>query len=417
MKGHEAHYRNEEADEQLTTLEGGSMSAFTFLCVVLTLIGLGLVMMYSASYNEALSMGLPHHYFFVRQAMFILLGLACAVVIRFIPIKVIKASAIPLLLVCLALMLLTLFTSYGQVRYGARRWLSIPPLPSFQPSELVKLAVILFLANWFGSAKHEEKAVRRYALPACVVLLFAALILLQRDYSTTIVFLVVSISMFFIAGMSIGWLLLSVAFLAVPAAIALLSQPYRVKRMAAYLFSGMDTDGINWQVSNARAAIAEGGWLGKGLGNGVYKLGRIPEVQNDFIFASIAEETGIAGISLLLLLFFLFGLLGYRTYLRMLDKDKALAYTACGISTMIVVQAMVNICVVTGVLPPTGIPLPFFSQGGTNLFVVICECALLYKIMLMASGRLGGGSRKGQPEPLKPLADFEFPSDGLHHER
>lgn len=373
---------------------GGGMSAFTFLCVVVTLTGVGLVMMYSASYNEALSHGLPHHYYFLRQAMFIGLALACSVIIRFMPMKWIRKSSPLLLGICLLLMLMTLYTPFGQTRMGARRWLSIGPLPSFQPSELVKISLILFLASWFSSEKHEQAKLKRFAVPALLVLLFAALILLQRDYSTTIVYLCVCLALFIVGGVSFGWMALFVAFLAVPAVLALFLAPYRVKRLAAFFFSDMDTAGINWQVTNARRAIAAGGWTGVGLGNGTYKLGSIPEVQSDFIFASIAEETGFFGILLIFILFFLFALLGYRTWLRMMDRDRFLAYTAFGITTMIIGQALVNVAVVTGLLPPTGIPLPFFSQGGTNLFVVLCECALLYRIMLIAGGRL---------EPDKPV--------------
>jgi len=409
---------------------GGGMSAFTFLCVVVALTGVGLVMMYSASYDEALSHGLPHHYYFLRQAMFIVLAAICSVIIRFMPMKWIRKCSPLLLAVCLLLMLMTLYTPFGQTRMGARRWLSIGPLPSFQPSELVKLSLILFLASWFSSEKHEQAKLRRFFVPALVVLLFAALILLQRDYSTTIVYLCVCLSLFVVGGISFGWMSLFIAFLAVPAVFVLFLAPYRVKRLAAFFFSDMDTAGINWQVTNARKAIAAGGWTGVGLGNGVYKLGLIPEVQSDFIFASIAEETGFFGILLIFILFFLFALLGYRTWLRMMDRDRFLAYTAFGITTMIIGQALVNVAVVTGVLPPTGIPLPFFSQGGTNLFVVLCECALLYRIMLIAGGRLEPDRllrgrrkkvRKVEAEPAavnvsREVDEFYFPEGSSRHD-
>lgn len=409
---------------------GGGMSAFTFLCVVVALTGVGLVMMYSASYDEALSHGLPHHYYFLRQAMFIVFAAICSVIIRFMPMKWIRKCSPLLLAVCLLLMLMTLYTPFGQTRMGARRWLSIGPLPSFQPSELVKLSLILFLASWFSSEKHEQAKLRRFFVPALVVLLFAALILLQRDYSTTIVYLCVCLSLFVVGGISFGWMSLFIAFLAVPAVFVLFLAPYRVKRLAAFFFSDMDTAGINWQVTNARKAIAAGGWTGVGLGNGVYKLGLIPEVQSDFIFASIAEETGFFGILLIFILFFLFALLGYRTWLRMMDRDRFLAYTAFGITTMIIGQALVNVAVVTGVLPPTGIPLPFFSQGGTNLFVVLCECALLYRIMLIAGGRLEPDRllrgrrkkvRKVEAEPAavnvsREVDEFYFPEGSSRHD-
>lgn len=399
---------------------GGGMSAFTFLCVVIALTGIGLVMMYSASYNEAISHGLPHHYYFLRQSMFVGLAVVCSILIRFMPMKWIRKCSPVLLAVCLLLMLMTLFTPFGQTRLGARRWLTIGPLPSFQPSELVKLSVVLFLASWFSSEKHERSNMKRFAVPALIVLLFAALILMQRDYSTTIVYLCVCLALFVVGGISFGWMALFIAFLAVPAVLVLFLAPYRVKRLAAFFFSDMDTSGINWQVTNARKAIAAGGWAGVGLGNGVYKLGAIPEVQNDFIFASIAEEVGFFGILLIFILFFLFALLGYRTWRRMMERDRFLAYVAFGITTMIIGQALVNVGVVTGVLPPTGIPLPFFSQGGTNLFVVLCECALLYRIMLIAGGRLEpdglvrGKKRKNDSRDVSPSSSSVTEADEFY---
>ena len=128
-------------------------------------------------------------------------------------------------------------------------------------------------------------------------------------------------------------------------------------------------------------AIKEGGLFGKGLGNGFYKLGSLPEVQNDFIFSSFVEECGLVGVFILFTLFLLFTILGLRGFIRERLKDEFFSNLALGITAMIIIQVLINICVVTGLLPPTGIPLPFFSQGGTNLFVVIIECGLLYRVI------------------------------------
>ena len=381
-------YDDWQATQATLSETGGNASAFTFLCVVVILIALGLIMLYSASYNEALIHNLPHYYFFQRQMMFVLFALLCSVVIRYMPLSWFRYLAIPIVLVCLALMGMTLFTSYGQERLGSRRWLQIGNLPSLQPSELVKAGTILLFALCFSKKKEEASFISRFGLPLVVALLFSALILLQKDYSTTILYLALCVSLLLVGGMRIRSLLLGFAFCLVPAAVLMLSQPYRVKRVFSFLFSQVDPGGINYQVTNSLKAIGSGGLFGVGMGNGIYKLGIIPEVQSDFIFASICEEIGFVGVSLILALFAMFAILGYNAYVRMQGRDRFLSFTAFGITTMILLQAIINIAVVTGMLPPTGIPLPFFSQGGTNLFVVICLCALLYRILLISSGRI-----------------------------
>ena len=367
---------------------GGNASAFTFLCVSVLLIALGLIMLYSASYNEALTHNLPHYYFFQRQMMFVLFALLCSVVIRHMPLIWFHYLAIPIVLACFVLMGLTIFTSMGQERLGSRRWLQVGSLPSLQPSELVKVGTILLFSLFFSKKNEEASFIKRFGLPVVVAMLFSLFILLQKDYSTTILYIGLCVAMFLVGGMKISTLLLGFAFLTVPAVTLMLSQPYRVKRVFSFLFSQVDQGGINYQVTNSLKAIGTGGLFGVGLGNGTYKLGLIPEVQSDFIFASICEEVGFVGAAFILALFAMFAILGYNAYVRMQSRDRFLSFTAFGITTMILLQAITNIAVVTGMLPPTGIPLPFFSQGGTNLFVVICLCALLYRILLISSGRI-----------------------------
>ena len=368
--------------DRYTDRQSGNWFSFTFLCVVVVLIGFGLVCMYSASYNNALKNDLPGHYYVLRQAVFVLLGIAVSVGIRFIPMEFIKKMTPVILVVSVVLMLLTWIPSLGVSRLGARRWLEIGPLPAFQPSELLKISAIMMLARYFAEHGGKERLQIQEALfPVALVMVCAVLILAQKDYSTAMVFLGMGFSLFLIAGFPLSWLVLLLAALGVPAAIFLLLEPYRIHRLVSFLFPTIDPNGMNWQVSNSLKAIGSGGLWGKGLGKGVYKLGKIPEVQSDFIFANIGEEMGLFGMVLVLLFFLLFAVLGFRCYCRLHSRNRYQALLAFGITCMIVWQALVNIAVVTGLLPPTGIPLPFFSQGGTNLFVMICECGLLYKII------------------------------------
>jgi cell division protein FtsW len=364
-----------------SVFSGNSLSSFTFLCVVVALVGFGLVSMYSASYNEALGLGLPSSYFFVRQLVFAVFGFACFVMIQFIPLPLIRKLVPYILLVSVVLMLLTIFTPLGVTRLGARRWIEIGPLPSFQPSELLKISTVLFLALHFSKHATPRLGIADILLPAVIVLGSALLIIAQKDYSTMLVFLGVGFAIFMVAGLSLSWLVLFLFAIGGPAIVFLLIEPYRVRRLVSFLFPQIDPTGLNWQVNNSLQAIASGGFWGKGLGKGTFKLGSLPEVQSDFIFANIVEEMGIPGVLMVFLLFFLFAFLGFRTFHTQWHTDRFASYVAFGVSCLVVWQAMVNVAVVTGLLPPTGITLPFFSQGGTSLFVVICESALLYKIM------------------------------------
>lgn len=374
--------------EQAMDVMGGSLSAFTFLCIIVLITTLGLVMLYSASYNEALIHDLPHYYFFTRQLMFVLLALVASLVIRFIPLSFLKALSYPVLAVSIMLLLMTLFSPFGQERLGSRRWLQIGSLPSLQPSEFAKIAIILFYATYYQKDRSAESSVRRFGAPIIVSLVITALIFAQRDYSSALLFLALSFALLLASGFKLGHLLVLLAFLAAPALIAMFSQSYRVKRVFSFLFPALDPAGMNYQVSNSLKAIRAGGLFGVGLGNGQYKLGLLPEVQSDFIFASICEEIGFVGSSFILVLFAMIAILGYNAASRMESRDRFSSIMAYGLTSMILFQAILNLAVVTALLPPTGIPMPFFSQGGSNLFVVLSSSALLYRIMLISSGKI-----------------------------
>ncbi|MFA5468236.1 MAG: FtsW/RodA/SpoVE family cell cycle protein [Sphaerochaetaceae bacterium] len=364
--------------EKLVTKE-----AFLFTCIVVTLLYFGLIVLYSASYDEALRMGLNGSYYFTRQLLFAILGLIIYSLLRWIPLKLIQKLTGPLLLISCILMLLTLFTPWGVSRYGARRWLQIGPLPSFQPSELLKVSALLFMAHLIS--KWDGKSLVTPLLSMITLLFAALLIVVQKDYSTTLIFLLGALALLIVAGFKVRYLLLLVVGLGVAATLFLLIEPYRIKRVVSFLFPNIDPSGLNWQVQKALEAIKSGGLLGRGLGNGVYKLGIIPEVQNDFIFASLAEEFGVLGILFLAILLLAFAFYGFRVALYFYQKtatEKFMGYAAFGLTFMIVWQAITNLAVVTALLPPTGIPLPFFSQGGTNLLMVLVECGLLHKFML-----------------------------------
>ena len=363
----------------------GSLAPFTFICVVVILVMTGLVMLYSSSYAEATMNGLDHYYYVLRQGIFAILGFVCAIVINLVPVKWIRLAAIPLVVIALVSMLMTLFTPYGVTVMGARRWLALPLVPQFQPSEVVKLSTIVFLAWWLTSPSTRRYLGWYYVVPFIMIVGFTLLIVVQRAYTTSIHYLILSLAICVAARLKLRYIFIACAFISVPGILYMLSESYRVKRIASFVFPSLDPQGLNWQVNMSLGAIAEGGLTGKGIGNGTYKLGLLPEVQNDFILSSIIEETGLVGFAFIAMMFIMFAILGYRASVRLWPRDRFHALLSVGITTMIISQVALNIAVITGLLPPTGIPLPFFSQGGTNLFVIIVECGLLYRAIVLSS--------------------------------
>jgi cell division protein FtsW len=379
------------------------LSPFVYFILILSIVLYGLVVMYSASYYEALIHNLDHYYFLKRQAMFVLLAIIVAVIIHFVNFKLIEIATYPLVVFSIILMLLTLFTPFGVTILGARRWLEIGPIPSFQPSELVKVSTVLFLAKYY---KNENK---RDIIPILLVLVNAALILLQKDYSTTVVYLITSFALLLICGCELRIISLIGLFLFLPAILTLFSQGYRIKRIISFVFPSLDPTGLNYQINNSIEAIASGGLFGKSIGNGYYKMGILPEVQNDFIFAHLGEETGFIGILILILFFLIFTHIGYSVAKENYEKNKLFSYISFGITTQIVLQAIINMMVVTALLPPTGIPLPFFSQGGTNLFFTIILVSIIHKIIFETSinDKKNHADEKNDINNLQYVTDYE----------
>lgn len=367
-----------------TLNEGLNWSPFMFICIVIALVCFGLVTLYSASYDEAIRHGLASSYYFSRQIIFAFLGFIVFFVIRWIPLRWIRRAIPYLFIISFILMLLTLVTPWGVERLGARRWLQIGPLPSFQPSELLKVSVVLYVAHILS--KWDGHSFLPIGLSITIIIISALLIVVQRDYSTTLIFLLVALALLAIGGLRLRYIGMVTVGVGVPSLIFLFIEPYRIRRIVSFLFPTIDPSGLNWQVRKSLEAIAAGGMWGKGLGNGTFKLGIIPEVQSDFIFASLAEELGFSGVILVFLLFLGFAFLGFSTARRFYTtsfKHRFIALASFGITFMIIWQALINLAVVTALLPPTGIPLPFFSQGGTNLFIILCECGFLYRCMVI----------------------------------
>ena len=355
------------------------MSDTVLVSTLVILGGSGLALLLSASYFSGERLFGDSLYFFRRHVMWLALGTAAATIASLVKLPRLR-QAMPLLLaVSLPAIMLTFVPGIGVRAMGAQRWLSIAGL-SFEPSELAKLALVLYLAHILDRKGNlpelsYTQSLRAVLPPLLVVLLFAGLVYLQNDFSTPIFLVFVAMAMFWVAGVRLG-LFAGLAVVGAPLALLLLlSKEHRVLRLVAFLEPHADPAGSGYQVLQARDALARGGLWGAGIGRGDMKLGALPEAHTDFIFAVAGEELGLVGVILIL---GLFGIIAWRGYQIVRDHPNRFGrYLAFGLTTSIVVQALLNVAVVSSLLPATGLPLPFFSSGGSSLLTTFTMCGLL----------------------------------------
>ncbi|MCX2727293.1 putative lipid II flippase FtsW [Thermomicrobium sp. 4228-Ro] len=351
------------------------------LALLLTLLALaafGLVMVFSASVGSDTS-------YAIRHAIWLTLGAVAAVVTTALDYRVWRRLAVPALLAAVALLLVVLVPGIGDTRLGAQRWIDLGPL-SFQPSEVAKLALVLYLASWLAS---KGDGIRRFGhgVVPFVVLLGAlvGLTILQPDLGTSMILVFVGFAMFFAAGAAVSHFALLGASGMAAALVLALGASYRRERLLVFLSSDQelfDPNGLfrtlGWQIAQARLAFGGGGWFGVGLGAGRQKFQWLPHAHNDAIFAVIGEELGVIGCSVVLLLFLLFAWRGLSVARRAPDRFGALL--AVGITSWIVGQALVNVGGITSTLPFTGIPLPFVSYGGSALVSSLLATGILLSV-------------------------------------
>jgi len=351
---------------------------FLLLALTILLIGIGLAVLFSSSYYYGDLRFDDPLYFIKRQLLKAGVGALLAVIVSRLPMESLKKFIPAILFVSLVATGLTFMPGLGRTILGARRWIFVGGV-SFQPSELAKVAVILYLAYIFS--KKEERIddfFNSVFPPLIIVFLFIALIYLQNDFSTAFFLFLLSLVLFFIARIRIIYFLLLSA-VGIPLSLVLIfTKEHRVRRILAFLNPDMDPVGAGYQVNAAHAALVNGGFWGVGLGEGTKKLGGLPEAHSDFIFAVLGEEMGFLGILFVLALFAVFAFRGYSVALKSANRFNY--YCAFGITTCILFQALLNIAVVSGLVPATGIPLPFFSSGGSSIIMTLIMCGILLNL-------------------------------------
>lgn len=344
---------------------------YTLLIVILLLLALGLIMVLSASSPTAISEGSSSYKYFVKQGIFAVAGLFAMYVISNIDYRVYRKFY--KLGYIFSIVILALVLVIGTKLNGARRWIFITKTLSFQPSEIVKFLMILLYAAvltrdkdelgnfWKGWVKHLA-----YLIPIIVLLL------LEPHLSSSIVIIGICTIMMILAGCKLYEIIVPGTIVGIPALIYIVYKlPHALKRITTFLDPWEDELGKGWQVIQSLYAIGSGGLFGAGLGQSKQKYLYLPEPQNDFIFSVIAEELGFIGCVMVIVLFAVLIWRGILVAMKAPDMFGGLM--AVGITTLITIQVIVNIAVVTSSMPATGMPLPFFSYGGTALFILLCE--------------------------------------------
>ncbi|WP_458413985.1 stage V sporulation protein E [Schinkia sp. CFF1] len=351
---------------------------FILILATMALLAIGMIMVYSASAVWANFKFDDSFFFAKRQLLFAGVGVLAMFMIMNVDYWTWRTWSKVILLICFVLLIAVLIPGVGLVRGGARSWLGIGAF-SIQPSEFMKMAMIAFLAKFLSENQKLVTSFRKGLVPSLLLVFLAfGLIMLQPDLGTGVVMVGTCVVMIFVAGAKISHFI-GLGLLGVGGFVALIaSAPYRIKRITAFLDPWQDPLGSGFQIIQSLYAIGPGGLLGIGLGQSRQKHYYLPEPQTDFIFSILSEELGFIGGTLVILLFSLLLWRGVRIALGAPDLFGSLL--GIGIIAMIAIQVIINIGVVTGLMPVTGITLPFLSYGGSSLTLMLMAVGVLLNI-------------------------------------
>ena len=364
------------------------------LCIVIfILLALGIVMVLSASAPSALTESGKAYTYAGRQLLFGILGIISMFVISKIDYRLYKKFYWLIYFASWMILLLVMIPGLGVSANGAKRWVAIPGIGQFQPSELTKIGLIVFYAGYLSEHKDELKDFwKGFVKPLCFLLPpIAVLFFVQNHLSASLIMGMVTCVMMLMAGtrllhfIAVGSVGAGgiISYLVYTLTSGSAGDNFRLERIVSFLDPWQDAKGTGWQVIQSLYAIGSGGVFGVGLGESKQKYLYIAEPQNDFIFSIIAEELGFIGCAFIILLFGIFIWRGILIAIKAPDSFSSLV--AVGITSLVAIQAVLNIAVVTSSIPNTGIPLPFFSYGGTALFILLSSCGILLNISRASS--------------------------------
>ncbi|MDI6744045.1 MAG: putative lipid II flippase FtsW [Thermodesulfovibrionales bacterium] len=350
-----------------------------FLLITFFLLGLGALMIYSSTAVVSPAMSkkdVTQFFYFKRHLFTMLLGFAAMFAAYRLRPEALKKAALPLLVFSFLLLVLVFVPGMGISAGGAKRWLKLWP-STFQPSELVKLSMVIFLAKYMSAYNYKTDSFASFIKPIAIMAVFQVIFLKQPDFGAAISLGIITLVMLFFSGMKLRYLL-SMAVFALPVAVKLIKEPYRWKRVTSFLNPWDDPQGSGFQLIQSFIALGSGGIKGVGLGESKQKLLFLPETHTDFIFSLAGEELGLIGAGVIILLFVMLFVRGIATTNR--AKDSFVYYLSFGLSIMIALQALINFSVVTGMIPTKGLPLPFISYGGSSLLVNMAAVGILLNL-------------------------------------
>jgi cell division protein FtsW len=346
--------------------------------VAVVLLSAGVVMVYSASAIVAADRFRDPYFFLKKQLFWALLGSVAMLAAVRVDYRKLERFVMPALIVAGVMLVLVLVPPFGQAINGTRRWIRFGVV-SFQPAELAKLALVIYLAAFLARRHEQLSDIRRGLLPPLLVAgVFAALVFVQPDLGNCLTLIALTFGLLYLAGSParyLGWALAPALPLL---AIAIYAAPYRLRRMTAFWDPWSDPRGSGFQIIQSWLAFGNGGLFGQGVGGSRQKLFYLPESHTDFIFAVVGEELGFVGAVVFVALFAVLIWRGLRIGLR--APEPFGAYLALGITLLIATQVLVNLGVVTGLLPTKGLPLPFISFGGSALLMTMLSTGVLLNI-------------------------------------
>jgi cell division protein FtsW len=348
------------------------------LFVTITLALVGLVMMFSASAVMAGKKFDDSWYYLKRQLVWLTVGLILLHVASRIDYIWWKRLSFPLLGLVAVLLVMVLIPSIGQAKHGAHRWLQLGPI-SVQPAEMVKLVAVIYLAGYLARKEDRLQHFSTGLLPPLLIIgIISGLILKEPDLGTVVVLGLVTGGLLFVGGARLAHLS-TMALCAIPIVFVLVwTNDYRRPRLMAFLNPGSDPANAGHQITQSFLAFGSGGLFGVGLGEGKQKLLFLPEPHTDFVLALVGEELGFVGTCVIVLLFAVFVIRGFQIATR--ARTPFGRYLGVGITTLIGIQALINACVATGLLPTKGLTLPFVSYGGSSLVVSLTGVGILLSI-------------------------------------
>ncbi|KTC87890.1 MULTISPECIES: putative lipid II flippase FtsW [Legionella] len=348
---------------------------------VLGLLIIGLMMVASSSVMISTKYYHQPFHFLIRQSCYLFAGFIVALAVMRVDSAVWEKISTPLLLICLLMLLIVLVPGIGRSVNGSRRWLALGPI-GIQVSELAKMTMIFYVAGYLVRQQASvQRSILGFIKPMIILGVIAVLLLREPDFGATVVITGTVMAMLFLAGVKLRYYIGLVIVVIGCLVVLALSSPYRVARLTAFLDPWADQFNSGYQLTQSLIAFGRGGWLGVGLGDSVQKLFYLPEAHTDFLFAVLAEELGLLGVTLVLILYSILVVRGLMIGFTAHSQERLFAaFTAYGLTFWLGLQAAINMGVNSGLLPTKGLTLPMLSYGGASMVVNCVVIALLLRI-------------------------------------